>query len=210
MRRAIRQFKSRRRRKRIRFNLNLRRLQRPGQVVDFAATDALIRVDGVKAITLGEELFERVGLGQRHVACGAVAGGEAGEGGTLMVAVAVVVETVAHSFARHTRFEVRQVKERAGRPNGEGAVGVERKEPDAGLVAIAYVGAQIQLGKVAHLGQAARVNVRHRQRHHADPRFAFKRVDLQIARYQIAQRRNRQRPMGEEQVAPLHTHDPRG
>src|SRR5918911_1268495 len=104
------------------------------------------------------------------------------------------------------------MKEGARREDGDGAIGVEGKEPDARHTIQMNISADVQLVHAAEAGhgwQKGRegANVPHRKRDDADPGRAVESINLEAMRNVWAERFFRDAPVHEEQLAPCLMHD---
>src|SRR5207249_2250140 len=100
-------------------------------------------VDGVEAVALAEEPFERARLGMEGRARRAVM---AAEGASRLLGPDTLVDDlVAAALRAHPGAEVRQAVRPARHLDGDRARSVEAEEPDPGLAARRHVRAHVQL-----------------------------------------------------------------
>jgi hypothetical protein len=178
-------------------------------MVDVGAQDAVLPVERVQAVALGQEVLERARLRVERCAVGPVAGDELGPG---VGAERAVADLAAGPLDRHVGPVVRDPVRPPGARDGEPAVGVEAQEVDAGLAVDRRVGADVGLGKARDAGdwrRALEAQAGDLEGRDADPGAAVERVDRKLRRNRGAQRLDRHRPVGEEQVQPRLTLEPR-
>src|SRR5580704_15101741 len=116
-------------------------------MMNFAARDAAARVGAIKAIALGQKMFERPSLRLKDPSCWAVFAFQNDGVGTAMGSLAGVLDPSIALFAFHARAKIRQMKPGTSDGDGNRIARVEAEEPDAGSVIGDHVGAHIQLGK---------------------------------------------------------------
>src|SRR5277367_5129613 len=98
-------------------------------------------------------MFERAGLGVEDFACRTIFGAQNRRWGVSVGAFAFVVDPAVAIFAAHSRVEVGEMKPGARDRDGDEICGVETEEPDAGLVAMRYIRADVEFGECGETGQ---------------------------------------------------------
>ena len=115
-------------------------------------------------------------------------------------------------FDGHLRRVVRQVEQRARGPDRDRIPGIEAEEVHAGTAVHPHIRPDVELGKRRDPWQrrdSTRRDIRHMERHDAEPRLRVVEVELKTGRDERAECRHVERPVREEQVVPGLRHDPR-
>ncbi len=169
-------------------------------------------VGRIQPETIGQERGERPGRGRFDRPGRAVAAGERGGVTAWIRPFRAVLDPAGLGRRRHPRSVVGQVERRPRALDRQPAPSVQAQEPDPSPTAPTDVGPDVDLGECAWAGwggQESRCDVLHPERDDAQPGLTLERVDLEALRDQRAERLDRDRPMGEQQVDPAHPHDPR-
>ena len=94
-----------------------------------------------------------------------------------------------------------QVKETEGDCHRQGLIALQREEPDAGIsIGIVNIGADVEFHEPREpwdRRHANRAHSVHEKRHHAEPRAAFERIDMQARRQSLRNARGIHRPVQE-------------
>ena len=111
----------------------------------------------------------------------------------------------------HSRVEIGQVIELAGRPDRRPVPRVKTEEVHAGPAGERYIGTHVQLRKAGKAGQrwqSTRTNAAHAKRDDPDPAVAIVSIEYELRWDKRAKCGRQQRPVGEEQIVPELLHDP--
>jgi hypothetical protein len=187
-------------------------LQGPGRVVDFATKDFPTSIQGVQAISLGQEMLQRAGRCLEDRISWAISDPQRCSRCAAIRSFALIVNRSVRVFTLHACTEIRKVKPGTGDFHGQGIRRIKAEKPDAWLSACFHVSTHIQFGKsrqAGHVRCQADPHAGHPEGNNRDPSTAVEGVDLECSRNFSSKQRRVDRPVREQQIMPGLRHDPR-